>query len=112
MSLSSQIENTLFIINCQANEHRAPKTWKRIEYDLEKYGVHHDSVFTTNHNEGVNVVRKDRYHRNIISVSGDGGVNSMTEGAMKNDYSEKRLGTIPVSGIIGAIMYFFLKLIN
>lgn len=95
MSLLNRIEKPLFVINCQANEHQAPKTWKRVKSGLDNYGIPYDSVFTTKRNESVDIIRKDRYHKDILSVSGDGGANAMIEGAMKNDYSEKRLGTIP-----------------
>lgn len=94
MSLLNQIDKPLFVVNCRANENRAPKKWKRIECDLEKSGLDYDVNFTASRDDAVNLVKNDKYHRVILVVGGDGGVNALVEGAMRNNL-EKVLGIIP-----------------
>ena len=105
MNLLNKIEKPLFVVNLQANEKRSLDKWRQVEYYLDYYNVRYDVKFTTNREEAVNLVRKDKKHRMIIVVGGDGGVNALVEGAIKNDL-EKILGTIP-AGIANDIAKTF-----
>lgn len=94
MSFLKKIDKPLFIVNLQSNEKNSIAKWKQIEFSLDCHRINYDVKPTASREESVNLVRKDKKHKIIIVVSGDGGVNSLVEGAMKNDL-EKILGTIP-----------------
>ena len=84
----------LFIINPLANEKRAPKEWKKVQRYLDDWNISYDAESTKSRKEAVEIVRKDTKHKMIIVVGGDGGMNAVVEGAMKNNL-EKILGVIP-----------------
>jgi YegS/Rv2252/BmrU family lipid kinase len=84
----------LFIVNLEANEKRSFKKWRQVEYHLDDFGIKYDVKLTTKRKKAVDLIRKDKKHKIIIVLSGDGGVNALVEGAMKNDL-EKILGVIP-----------------
>lgn len=94
MNLLNRLNKPLFIVNLQSNEKNSIMKWKQVEYSLDSHNIKYDVKFTVGREDAVNLVRKDKKHKTIIVVSGDGGVNSLVEGAMKNDL-EKVLGTIP-----------------
>ncbi len=84
----------LFVVNPEANEKRSIKTWKKVKSHLDFLGIKHDVKFPTKRKEAVKLIRKDKKYKIIIVLGGDGAVNTLVEGAMKNDL-EKILGVIP-----------------
>ncbi len=104
MSLINIIDKPLFIVNPESNERRALKKWKQIEYSLGNY-LDYDIVYTTTKKETIDFIKKDRVHRKIIAVGGDGTVNAVLEGLLQSD-SEKILGIIP-AGIANDISRTF-----
>lgn len=94
MVLFGRSKKPLFIVNAEANEKKSPKKWKLIENKLDEAGIKYKVKYTSTREEAVNLVRKDKRHKIIIVYGGDGGVNSLVEGTMKNDL-EKIIGTIP-----------------
>jgi YegS/Rv2252/BmrU family lipid kinase len=104
MSLINIIEKPLFIVNPESNERRALKKWKQIEYSLGNY-LDYDIIYTTTKKETIDSIKKDRVHRKIITVGGDGTVNAVLEGLLQSD-SEKILGIIP-AGIANDISRTF-----
>ncbi len=94
MNLANKIDSPLFILNPEANEKRSFRKWKQVKSHLDGLGVKYDIKVTTERKTAVDLIRKDKKHKRIIVISGDGGVNAMVEGAMKNDL-EKILGVIP-----------------
>jgi len=93
MHLLNKSSNTLIIVNPEANERRTLSTWKKIKHNFEKYEIPYDVEFTKSRGDAVNLVSKDKHHKNILSLSGDGGMNAVAEGAMKNT-QEKNLGML------------------
>jgi diacylglycerol kinase (ATP) len=91
MHLLNKVSNTLIIVNPEANERRTLSAWKKIKHSFEKYNIPYNVEFTKSRDDAVNLVSKDKYHKNILSLSGDGGMNAVAEGAMKNE-QEKNLG--------------------
>ncbi|MDD5012656.1 MAG: YegS/Rv2252/BmrU family lipid kinase [Candidatus Nanoarchaeia archaeon] len=94
MNLLGKINKPLIIVNLEANEKRAFYHWKKTGAHLRKHGIESDVEFTNNRLDSVNLVKKDKKHKIILSYSGDGGMNAVLEGAMQND-SDKIIGTIP-----------------
>jgi diacylglycerol kinase (ATP) len=94
MVLFGRTNKPLFIVNAEANEKKSSEKWKDIESNLDNAGIKYKVKFTSTRKEAVDLVRKDKRHKIIIVYGGDGGVNALVEGAMKNDL-EKILGTIP-----------------
>lgn len=94
MKRRNRVKKPLFLVNLQSHEKTSINTWKQVESLLDSKNINYDVKFTTRRKSAVDLVRKDKKHKTIIVVGGDGGVNSLVEGAMKNDL-EKILGTIP-----------------
>jgi diacylglycerol kinase (ATP) len=105
MNLLNKISNTLIIVNPEANERRALSTLKKVKYNFEKQKIPHDVIITQSRDETVYCVSKNKTHENILSLSGDGGMNAVIEGAMKNE-QEKNLGII-AAGTANDISKYF-----
>ncbi len=94
MNLSEKISKPLIIVNLEANEKRALHRWNKITPYLDFHNIQYDFFPTEKREDAVNLVEQDKDHEIILSVSGDGGMNAILEGAMKNS-QDKIIGTIP-----------------
>lgn len=90
----NKVKKPLFIVNLQSHENNSINKWRQVEHLLDLKDINYDVKYTHKRKTAVDLVRRDKKHKTIIVVGGDGGVNSLVEGAMKNDL-EKILGTIP-----------------